>query len=547
MRANICCLLIVLGWWGSRAEAARLDSLLSVLDKTIASHQTYADRHEARIEALESRLADASLPDSTRYRLNSELYQAYKAYVCDSAIACLNRNVELADHMGYARGSAESRIALSYHLSSAGMYLEAVDVLREVERESLSRDMLIDYYAAYDRVYGEAGYYTQDRRNGVRYERLAQYYKDSIYLLADPHSPLYLSLRETALKDSGRLQEALALNDERLAQTPPGHPDYPFVLYGRALIYRAMEDGEQYMSCLALSAIADIQRAIKDHASLWMLAEALLREGDLQRAHRYMYFSWTETAFYNARLRSWQSVEGLSLIDNTYQQMLKKRNGVLKIYIVCISLLSLVVLLGLVYIWRQMKKLAAARHGLLEANAHLKELNEELRQTNLNLQDANRKLTEANAIKEGYIARFIKLCSTYVDRLDAYRRMVAKKITANQVADLLKISRSDSVLDEALEELYANFDSVFLHIFPDFVSRFNDLLRDDGQIVLRDSTRLNTELRIFALIRLGITDSSQIAEFLHYSPNTIYNYRAKVKNKARVSRDDFEELVMRIR
>ena len=103
------------------------------------------------------------------------------------------------------------------------------------------------------------------------------------------------------------------------------------------------------------------------------------------------------------------------------------------------------------------------------------------------------------------------------------------------------------MLDEALEELYANFDSVFLHIFPDFVSRFNDLLRDDGQIVLRDSTRLNTELRIFALIRLGITDSSQIAEFLHYSPNTIYNYRAKVKNKARVSRVDFEELVMRIR
>ena len=172
------------------------------------------------------------------------------------------------------------------------MYLEAVDVLREVERESLSRDMLIDYYAAYDRVYGEAGYYTQDRRNGVRYERLAQYYKDSIYLLADPHSPLYLSLSgKLALKDSGRLQEALALNDERLAQTPPGHPDYPFVLYGRALIYRAMEDGEQYMSCLALSAIADIQRAIKDHASLWMLAEALLREGDLQRAPPvYVFF-----------------------------------------------------------------------------------------------------------------------------------------------------------------------------------------------------------------------------------------------------------------
>ena len=209
------------------------------------------------------------------------------------------------------------------------MYLEAVDVLREVERESLSRDMLIDYYAAYDRVYGEAGYYTQDRRNGVRYERLAQYYKDSIYLLADPHSPLYLSLRETALKDSGRLQEALALNDERLAQTPPGHPDYPFVLYGRALIYRAMEDGEQYMSCLALSAIADIQRAIKDHARCGCWPKPCCGRGFAARPPVYVFFV-DRNCLYNARLRSWQSVEGLSLIDNTYQQMLKKRNGVLR-------------------------------------------------------------------------------------------------------------------------------------------------------------------------------------------------------------------------
>ena len=148
------------------------------------------------------------------------------------------------------------------------------------------------------------------------------------------------------------------------------------------------------------------------------------------------------------------------------------------------------------------------------------------------LTSTNAELSESNQIKEEYIARFIKLCSTYINRLDAYRRMVNKKVSAGQIAELLKITRSQDALDEELEELYANFDTAFLHLFPDFVKKFNALLQDNEQI---------------ALIRLGIEDSSQIAEFLRYSVNTIYNYRAKVKNKARGSREDFEDLVRKIR
>ena len=163
------------------------------------------------------------------------------------------------------------------------------------------------------------------------------------------------------------------------------------------------------------------------------------------------------------------------------------------------------------------------------------------------LTSTNAELSESNQIKEEYIARFIKLCSTYIDRLDAYRRMVNKKISGGQIAELLKITRSQDALDEELEELYVNFDTAFLHLFPDFVRKFNELLQNDAQIILKKGELLNTELRIFALIRLGIDDSSQIAEFLRYSVNTIYNYRAKVKNKACVSRDDFEKLVEQIR
>ena len=197
--------------------------------------------------------------------------------------------------------------------------------------------------------------------------------------------------------------------------------------------------------------------------------------------------------------------------------------------------------------YRQMKKLAVARNHLQTANHQLNQLNEELQQMNACLTSTNAELSESNQIKEEYIARFIKLCSTYINRLDAYRRMVNKKVSAGQIAELLKITRSQDALDEELEELYANFDTAFLHLFPDFVKKFNALLQDNEQIILKKDELLNTELRIFALIRLGIEDSSQIAEFLRYSVNTIYNYRAKVKNKARGSREDFEDLVRKIR
>ena len=227
--------------------------------------------------------------------------------------------------------------------------------------------------------------------------------------------------------------------------------------------------------------------------------------------------------------------------------MIEKQNNRLQLYLLLITSLFVSLMLALIYIRRQMKKLSDVRNNLQIANSRLNVLNEELRQMNHYLSSTNLELSESNQIKEEYIARFIKLCSIYINRLDAYRRMVNKKVSSGQIAELLKITRSQDALDKELEELYANFDTAFLHIFPDFVKKFNELLQNDEYIVLKRDELLNTELRIFALIRLGIDDSSQIAEFLRYSVNTIYNYRAKVKNKARVPREDFEDIVRKIR
>lgn len=529
------------------AGKTTLDSLLNVLDLTIREHETYVVQRESRIRHLKELTHGIEVNSVEHYNLNSQIYKEYKAFICDSAIYYLNENIQIAERLHDIDRKIESQLQLSLLLSSTGMYTESIDVLESVDRQKVVSRLIADYYTCFDHVYGELSVYTQDKTLSGHYWTISQAYKDSLYAILPPESEEYLMMREALLRDQHQYEEALKVNDLRLAETEVNTPQYALATYHRSLIYKYSNDNLGEKQNLCLSAISDIRSAIKDHASLWMLAQLLYEDGDMERAYQYMRFSWNATKFYNARLRSWQSADVLSLIDKTYQAMIEKQNDRLQQNLLLITALLVLLIVALGYIYRQMKKLADARNHLQVANGQLNGLNEELRQMNSCLSSTNIELSESNQIKEEYIARFIKLCSTYINRLDAYRRMVNKKVSAGQIAELLKIMRSQDALDEELEELYANFDTAFLHLFPDFVKKFNDLLQENEQIVLKKDELLNTELRIFALIRLGIEDSSQIAEFLRYSVNTIYNYRAKVKNKARGSREDFEDLVRKIR
>ena len=341
---------------------------------------------------------------------------------------------------------------------------------------------------------------------------------------------------------------ALEFSDRRLAESSFGTPQYALVAYQRFRLFESMGKKDEHLYYLVLSAISDVRSAIKEQSSLMVLAQELNRKGDLKRAYDYINFSWEISQFYKTRLRSWMNITPLSMINGNYQDIIKQQNRELLIYIACVALLALLLVIALIYIYRQMKALSIAKKGLQEVNERLFSLNEELEEVNRHLRSTNLELSESNLIKEAYIARFFKLCSVYVDRLQAYRKLVNKKLQRGQVAELLKMTHlSNDIVTVEVQELYANFDSAFLHLFPNFVESLNALLLPEEQIVLKPDELLNTELRIFALIRLGIKDSSQIAELLHYSVNTIYNYRSRVKTKARVSRDDFEDLVAKIR
>ena len=217
-------------------------------------------------------------------------------------------------------------------------------------------------------------------------------------------------------------------------------------------------------------------------------------------------------------------------------------------------------LLSLLYVIKKRRQLAMARNELNSLNDQLAVKNEQLLENNTLLQDANRRLSDTNEqlrsavihlndstrVKDEYIGKFLTICSDYIDKLDNYRIKVNRKLKANQYNDLLRMTSSEQLKEDELQELLENFDAVFLRLFPSFIDDFNALLRKDEKIIPADRNALNTDLRIFALIRLGIDESSKIAEFLHYSPNSIYAYRARIKNKVAGNRDDFERLVKEI-
>ena len=284
--------------------------------------------------------------------------------------------------------------------------------------------------------------------------------------------------------------------------------------------------------------------AVREYISLRKLAILLYQEGDIERAYSYVKICMEDAAACNARLRKLEILEIFPIINDAYQQKTEKQQEQMKWTLASISMLSFFLLLAIFYVYKQMKRLAVARKEVIDTNKRLKELNEELHDSNSQLKEMNHTLSEANYIKEEYIGRYMDQCSTYLDKMDLYRRSLNKIAAAGRVEELYKAIKSSQFLDEELKEFYANFDMTFLQLFPNFVDEFNALLTEPMQP--KPGELLNTELRIFALIRLGITDSTKIAQFLRYSVTTIYNYRTRVRNKALGERDEFETKVMQI-
>ena len=519
------------------------DALLREIDGIIKNRQTYGAEKEARIADLKKLLAEAT-SDEQRYGFCGRLFDEYRAYNLDSSFVYAQRKEELAHRLNKLDYLDDSAMNMAEVMGTTGMYKEALELLGKIDKKTLPDYLYGYYYHLYRTIYGLMGDYAVTEKAKKEYYRMTDLYRDSLLQINASDSLGHALVMADKCIVHARYDEAIDMLMEYYSKPSLDDHAQAMITYTISEGYRLKGDKQGQKHYLALSAIADLKSAVKEYVSLRKLASLVYEEGDIDRAYNYLKCSLEDATLCNARLRTLEISQVFPIIDQAYQLKTKRQQQEMKVSLICISLLSVFLLVAIFFVYKQMKKVAAARREVIDTNTLLQELNEELHDSNSQLKEMNHTLSEANYIKEEYIGRYMDQCSTYLDKMDLYRRSLNKIAAAGRVEELYKAIKSSQFLDEELKEFYANFDVTFLQLFPSFVEDFNALLTEPMQP--KPGELLNTELRIFALIRLGITDSTKIAQFLRYSVTTIYNYRTRVRNKAVGERDEFEAKVMQI-
>jgi DNA-binding CsgD family transcriptional regulator len=511
-----------------------VDSLYKRLDKVMDNRQLYMANKEEKIQAIKQLLSIGNLSPQQTYDINLKLCYEYKKYKSDSAVFYILKNVQIAKDLGsqYMRHKAEIELAWLY--STEGLYIESKNLLDNINRIALDPKLLPDYYECYNEF---CSHYGQSNNNNLYYTK-SELYRDSLLMVLDPGSLKYQITHAENMFFKGKRKDAEVALLSLLDKTTDKDPERAVIAYLLGRMYMNDENSDLQKQYFAISAITDVENSIKDNASLQSLALTFYKAGDIDQAFRFIEAAVSDALFCNVRYRTVEGSSFYPIINASFQEKEKKQKMEFRLYLILISILSLFLIAGIIYTYKQMKRVSKIRGELFRTNEQLSKLNNELQQANDNL-------SESNHIKEEYIAHFFDLCSTYIDKLENYRKSLHKKAANNQLDELFKTLKSTSIVETELEELYKNFDTIFLNLYPTFVRDFNVLLVTEERIHPRHGELLNTELRIFALIRLGITDSVKIASFLRYSLRTVYNYRTKVRNKA-VSRDSFEEMVKEI-
>jgi len=507
-----------------------LDSLLGVLDQTIAAEAQLMSAKEKRINRLKQSLQSNATAEA-KFKVYSQIFDEYEVYICDSAYHYAQLISELALQHGNQHWLNESRLQTAGILTTSGMYPEAIDLLQAINKAELSEGQLTDYFTNYYHAYNEWGEFAEYRYKR-RYKEMGRTYRDSLLTMLKPDDIAYTFEHAWYAIETGDYEQARTLLFQRLPTVQPNTRSYSILTSLIGILYWYLDDITLHKAYLAQSAISDINASVKENTSLRSLANVLFDEGDLSRANTYIKKSLNDANFYNARLRSIQISKSYPIIENAYQLERQQQQRKLKNLLIVISVLSILLAITVIYIVIQFRKLAEARKQTLRANEQLT--------------DNNRSLAEANHIKEEYLGRFLNLCSTYIEKMETHHRKLYKTAKEGNLIALTAKLKSNGFIEEELAEFYQNFDHAFLKIFPRFIDQFNALLPEADRITPKQGEILNAELRTFALIRLGITDSQRIAEFLRYSITTIYNYRSKFRNKAIVPRDQFEASVMKI-
>ena len=518
--------------------------LLDELDRTIEEAESYVAAKEVRIKTIENSLHSRGVSPERQYKIYGELFDEYQPFNYGKAVENLEKQKEIAMLLGDKSKLNNVYLKEAMLNTAAGEFLEARNDLALVDTTIFTKEQEIAYCNVQQRFWFD---YDESQKGADKsMPRKVAYYRERLLALADPSSSLsrYVTVRKCI--DEKNFAQADFINRHSLSRMDPASHDYSNLAYFQARICEQLNRWEEMKNWFIRSAMADIKTATKDNASLFSLADALFKDGDYARAFKYSSFSLEDAIAFDAKLRQWQISAILPAVQKSYTDIQQTHQKKTRNMLVVMSVLVFLLLGGSFALFRLYRRQIDYSRRITEMNKEIKQSSDTLADFNKRLKKMNRELKEANAAKEEYIGLFLSMCSNYIDKMKAYQSGVRKLALAGNLDKLIADTSSPDNVEKELKEFYEMFDKAFLKLYPKFVEQFNGLLREDARIELKKGKLLNTELRIFALIRLGITQSSDIASMLRYSVNTIYNYRAQIKNSALGDRDNFEERIKEI-
>lgn len=513
---------------GVVASAQNLDALLSTLDKVVMEKDSYTKAKDARIDSYRSSLQGKTGVDL--YDIYNDLYNEYSKYEIDSALTYALKEAALAKSINDSERYERSQFNLCNVYIYAGMYPEASAILDRIT--GFDTDYYYCQFNLNASLYASAIF--KDKKDS--YLSLVKSYRDTLIRALPASSINTTYLLSEKLNQEGKSSEALSVLSEKYTDSSISVADKAILDYLLAETYRNLKDPEAAKLHYALSAIADLQTPVKEYKSLQELAYLLFQDGDITRAYNYISCAMEDMRGSNARIRAMEFASSFSTISEAYQKAMEEMNSRLERHIIMLIILASLLILFVFIISRQRARLSKVNGELARSNAELKTANE-------NLTELSLRLKETGSIKEEYLYQYMEQASGYLDQLEKYRRNLLLAYRKYGEKGIVKELESPFDVDEEFKKFFSSFDDTFLHLFPTFVQDVNALLKEDQQLVPKAGRKLNTELRILALIRLGVTDSVKIARFLRASISTIYNYRTRFRNAAISERSDFETKV----
>ncbi len=541
------------------------EQLLQVLDATLAQSSVIEKQKVDKINSLRKDFRQSTDRDQC-YWIARNLYDEYYSFDSDSAMHYANVAYRIARETAHQSWMDEMQINKAYLMAATGLLSQAEEIMSNINPAELDANLEARYYEALLFVTTHRDQFFGLNSTETPIDAAASAKLDSLCQALSPSDPRYgwfMGWRD--LKSSSNVADIIPELKKRVDAGEFNSRKDAMDAWILSKLYAKLNDRENSLRYLIISAIADVRASNKEIASLEEVANTLYDErttGDatgnnLKRANEYISYCIQCANQYKSRVRVGRLAELQHKISQAYQTELEHQEQRASNYLKLLGAILLGLIAAMGFIIVQMRRLRQSRAMLNDANLALNDKVEQLEILQKQLEDANRtlsglysnaregamELSQTNLAKEKYIADIFAICSNYISKLDDFRKNIYRLLIAGKYEELRQITKTPELSQAEIKELHRTFDKIFLGIYPDFVRDFNSLLRPEEQIELKKGDLLNTELRIYALVRLGLTDSTAIARFLHCSVQTVYNTRQRTRAKAAESSIKFPERV----